>query len=295
MCQLLALNCFNPTDASFSFRGFSQRGGRTGDHTDGWGIAFFEGKGLRLFVDHQRASDSPVAEFLRRYPIKSRHIIAHVRKATSGGARLENVHPFSRELWGHHWVFAHNGHLSAFEPKLHGYFQPVGQTVSELAFCWLLQEMAKSHAGMPSTPELTLTLRELIPQLSRHGTFNMVLSNGIAMWAHGSTQLHHVERAHPFGEATLADDDWHIDFAQHTTSDDRVAVIVTTPLTADERWVAFAPHELRVFEGGQCQAHHDGQGAYERTRAQLPPATLALIDETTRDIQARMPSHRRAG
>ena len=57
MCQLLGMNCNAPTDVTFSFRGFAQRGGNTDHHADGWGIAFFEGqegsdKGLRHFVDH---------------------------------------------------------------------------------------------------------------------------------------------------------------------------------------------------------------------------------------------------
>lgn len=64
MCQLLGLNCATPTDASFSFTGFCQRGGGTDEHADGWGIAFFEGRGLRHFVDHQSAANSPMASFL---------------------------------------------------------------------------------------------------------------------------------------------------------------------------------------------------------------------------------------
>jgi glutamine amidotransferase len=43
MCQLLGLNCNSPTHVGFSFSGFAQRGGRTDEHKDGWGIAFFEG------------------------------------------------------------------------------------------------------------------------------------------------------------------------------------------------------------------------------------------------------------
>ena len=42
MCQLLGMNCNTPTDINFSFTGFSQRGGCTDHHSDGWGIAFFE-------------------------------------------------------------------------------------------------------------------------------------------------------------------------------------------------------------------------------------------------------------
>ena len=147
MCQLLGMNCNTPTDVTFSFTGFAQRGGRTDHHADGWGIAFFEGAGLRHFVDHQPACESPVAELIRRYPIKSRNVIAHIRKATQGAVALENCHPFVRELWGRYWVFAHNGNLENFHPRLHASFRPVGATDSERAFCWLMQELAKSHAG----------------------------------------------------------------------------------------------------------------------------------------------------
>ncbi|HAE64316.1 MAG TPA: class II glutamine amidotransferase, partial [Acinetobacter johnsonii] len=55
MCQLLGMNCATPTDITFSFRGFSQRAGITSDHCDGFGIAFFEDKACRLFVDNQSA------------------------------------------------------------------------------------------------------------------------------------------------------------------------------------------------------------------------------------------------
>ncbi len=250
MCQLLGMNCNTPTDVMFSFTGFAERGGRTDHHADGWGIAFFEGRGLRHFVDHSPAFDSPVAQLIRRYPIKSRNVIAHIRKATQGEISLENCHPFVRELWGRYWVFAHNGDLKDFHPRLHGSFRPVGTTDSERAFCWIMQELAKSHAGVPTVEELTLTLRELTPRISRHGTFNFMLSNGQALWTHASTQLHYVLRKHPFAHASLSDEDLSINFAEATTPTDRVAVVVTTPLTTDERWTAFEPGELMVFADG---------------------------------------------
>lgn len=250
MCQLLGMNCNVPTDVLFSFTGFAERGGHTDHHGDGWGIAFFEHKGLRHFVDHQSACDSPVAELIRHYPIKSRNVIAHIRKATQGEVALENCHPFVRELWGRYWVFAHNGDLTSFSPRLHGGFRPVGNTDSELAFCWLMQELAKSHANVPDVHELTLTLRELTPQIAKHGTFNFLLSNGEALWAHASTSLYHVVRQHPFSRATLSDEDVSINFAEHADPGDRVAVVVTAPLTTDEVWTPFVPGELKVFVDG---------------------------------------------
>ncbi|WP_309682537.1 class II glutamine amidotransferase, partial [Polaromonas sp.] len=244
MCQLLGMNCNTPTDVTFSFRGFAQRGGHTDQHADGWGIAFFEGeggagqpesdKGLRHFVDHQPACTSPVAELIARYPIKSRNVISHIRKATQGRVALENCHPFVRELWGRYWVFAHNGDLKDFAPRLHGSFRPVGSTDSERAFCWIMQELAKSHAGVPSVQELSITLRELAAQIARHGTFNCLLSNGQALWAHASSKpdsqiLYYVERKHPFAHATLSDEEVSVNFAEHTSPNDRVAVVVTAP------------------------------------------------------------------
>ena len=229
---------------------FAQRGGRTDHHADGWGIAFFEGRGVRLFIDSSAACSSPVAELIRRYPIKSKNVISHIRKATVGDVRLENCHPFVRELWGRYWVFAHNGDLKDYAPRLHGHFRPVGETDSERAFCWLMQELAKAHASVPSVPELTRTLRELVPRIAAHGTFNMLLSNGQALWAHGSTKLCYVVRQHPFANAQLADEDLCVDFARHTTPSDRVAVVATTPLTCNEQWTPIAPGELKVFVDG---------------------------------------------
>lgn len=253
MCQLLGMNCNVPTDVVFSFTGFAERGGHTDAHVDGWGIAFFEGAGLRHFVDHQSAATSPVADLIRRYPIKSRNVIAHIRKATQGAVALENCHPFVRELWGRYWVFAHNGDLKDFQPKLHANFRPVGTTDSERAFCWIMQELAKSHASLPSITELTLTLRELLAQVAVHGTFNCMLSNGEALWAHASTQLYAVQRQHPFARAQLHDEDLSVDFATQAQAGDRVAVVVTAPLTTNEVWSAFVPGELRLFVDGVAQ------------------------------------------
>ena len=256
MCQLLGMNSLLPASLTLSFNGFSQRGGSTDHHSDGWGIAFFEsdgqkpGKAARHFVDKESAATSPIAQMLRTYPIKSHNVVAHVRKATVGKVTLENCHPFGRELWGRYWVFAHNGDLKDFNPSLHGAFKPVGDTDSELAFCWLLQELNKSHIGVPSVEELTRTLRELVPRIAKHGTFNFLLSNGEALWTHASTRLHYVQRQHPFANVQLKDQDVKVDLAALNSPEDRLVIVVTEPLTTNEEWVAMEPGEFKVFVDG---------------------------------------------
>ena len=113
-----------------------------------------------------------------------------------------------------------------------------------------MQELAKAHASVPSIEELTNTLRELAPLPASHGTFNFMLSNGQALWAHCSTHLHHLVRQHPFEHASLQDEDVTVDFAQLTSERDRVAIVVTEPLTRNEAWQAFASGEMRVFVDG---------------------------------------------
>lgn len=251
MCQLLGMNCNVPTDIVFSFTGFATRGGRTDVHNDGWGIAFFEGAGVRHFVDYEAAIASPIAELIKRSPIKSMNVIAHIRKATQGRVALENCHPFVRELWGRYWVFAHNGDLKDFAPALNDAFRPVGNTDSEWAFCYLLQELRRRFGdARPCLPELSSALRELTGDIATYGPFNMMLSDGSALFAHCSTNLHYIVRQYPFATAKLSDEDMSVDFSQVTTPNDRVAIIVTAPLTTNEIWTPFAPGELKVFVEG---------------------------------------------
>ncbi len=245
------MNCNVPTDIVFSFTGFAMRGGQTDTHHDGWGIAFFEGAGVRHFVDHQAAIASPVAELIKRYPIKSKNVIAHIRKATQGQVALENCHPFVRELWGRYWVFAHNGDLKEFAPVLNGPYRPVGNTDSELAFCYLLQQLRERFGDQPpSREQLRAALEPLVREIALHGTFNMMLSSGGELFAHCSTNLVYLVRKYPFETAKLSDEDVSVDFSQVTTPDDRVAIIVTQPLTTNEQWTAFEPGELKLFVDG---------------------------------------------
>ncbi|ENX10170.1 MULTISPECIES: class II glutamine amidotransferase [Acinetobacter] len=279
MCQLLGMNCATPTDITFSFRGFSQRAGITSDHSDGFGIAFFEDKACRLFVDNQSAVESPIAELVRNYPIKSRNVIAHIRKATQGKINLENSHPFSRELWGREWIFAHNGDLKDFLPELSGRFTPVGNTDSERAFCYLLDQLVKRFGyDEPKLDQVFDLLADISPSIAEHGTFNFCLSNGQALFTYATTKLHWLVREYPFKPAQLIDIEVEVDFSQVTTPEDRVAVITTEPLTQNEEWTAFQEGEMILFRDGakyRSQLTHVARLERERLDPSLKRVTKA--------------------
>ena len=251
MCQLLAMNSSKPAALGFSFAGFTERGGRTGEHRDGWGIAFHSSEGCTLLTDHLAAIDSPLAQQLHEKPVKAKNIVAHIRKATHGRIAPENTHPFARELWGKTWSFAHNGELKPWHTPASAHYSTSGDTDSEQAFCHLLGALrTRFPDGEPARGVLRAAITEIAGEIAANGSFNFILSNGELLFAHCSTLLQYVVRAYPFARARLVDCDVQIDFAQQNHLDDRMTIIATEPLTCDEAWHAFAPGELKLFAGG---------------------------------------------
>ncbi len=256
MCELLGMECNVLTDIVFSFSGLAGRGGKHGPHADGWGLALYDGKLARVFLEPTAAAASPLAQYLREHPIKTLLAIAHVRRKTRGSTTLANTHPFIREMWGRQFVFAHNGTVKNARTLKLGRFRPIGQTDSEHAFCALLAALEHEfRRGEPSRTELARAIAHHTGRIGRlGGTFNMLLGDGQQLYARCSTHLHYIIRKAPFRKATLADEDLSVDFAEVTTPKDRVAVVATLPLTRDETWTRAEPNTLWVFRAGRLAA-----------------------------------------
>jgi len=255
VCELLGMSANVPTDICFSFSGLLERGGRTGPHKDGWGIGFYEDKGFRSFIDPQPCCDSELARLIKDYPIKSHIVISHIRQANSGGISLQNTHPFSRELWGRHWCYAHNGQLKDFKTlglnESGARFTPVGETDSEYAFCWLMEKINKIGPEQATSCDFAYQLRPYLDQLRALGVFNMLLTDSTYLYAYCSTKLSWITRRAPFGLAQLKDVEMQVDFSAETTPNDVVTVIATEPLTEDEEWNIMEEGELLVFRQGE--------------------------------------------
>lgn len=251
MCEMLAMSAKLPTDISFSFTGFAMRGGETGPHRDGFGICFYEGKAVREFKDYLPSVDSPIADLVRGYPIKSTNVISHVRQANVGQISLENTHPFQRELCGRAWTFAHNGQLPPDSIPTPRYYTPIGQTDSEKIFCWLLGEMRGCCEPHERLMDHVALLEQHCNYLNSFGVTNILLCDGESLFAFCSTKLCWITRRAPFGKAHLKDADHTIDFSAVTTEEDVVTVIATQPLTDNEQWHSMKPAESRIFQLGE--------------------------------------------
>ncbi|WP_286267111.1 class II glutamine amidotransferase [Thalassotalea atypica] len=256
MCELLAMSANVPTDICFSFSGLMQRGGNTGPHKDGWGITFYEGKGCRSFKDPIPSAESKIATFVTEYPIKSEVVICHIRQANSGNVCLENTHPFTRQMWGKNWTYAHNGQLEGFKQALPvSVHIPVGTTDSEHAFCWLLDQLHfKFGSQEPPTQALFEFVALQASKINTLGVFNLLLTDGDYLFAYCSNNLHWITRKAPFGEASLIDAEVVVDFKEVTTSNDIVTVVATQPLTDNEQWHKMSPSAWHLFKQGQSIA-----------------------------------------
>jgi predicted glutamine amidotransferase len=241
-----------PPPTWFSFRGLSRRGGASGEHADGWGLASFtpDGHGLTLLREEAPAAFSALADQLADRSPKALVSIAHIRKATRGQVALENCHPFSRSWSGQTWVFAHNGDLLGAIP-LGDHYRPFGSTDSEAAFCWILEELDQARVDPVDTAALFEQLHRCAADLAERGTFNALISNGQWLFATATSKLHWLTRRAPFCTATLADPPIQVDFSALTTSNDVVTILSTEPLTTDEHWQPFQAGESLLLLAGE--------------------------------------------
>jgi predicted glutamine amidotransferase len=264
MCELLALSANTPTDMRFSFRGLRRRGGATGHHGDGWGLASYDpdGRGVSLYREDRPAAFSPIAAEVEALDLKAHCSIAHIRKATRGVVALQNCHPFHRRWQQQEWIFAHNGDLGGDlggGMALREPWVPEGSTDSEVAFCWLLGQLDAALERGELNPDDDQALFRLLVRHSRtlaqRGIFNALISNGRWLFAYAGTRLHRLTRRAPFQKATLTDDDLSVDFAQLTTAGDVVTILSTEPLTLDEQWLPLQVGEALLLRRGDVVAH----------------------------------------
>jgi glutamine amidotransferase len=193
VCELFCLSSRLPTTTTFSLEKFARRGG-LGGAIDGWGVAFHDGRDVRLYKEPEPAEKSEWLTFVNQRRLSSRYVLSHIRRATRGDLSLANTQPFARELGGRMHVFAHNGRFDDIESRHANEwqrFQPVGETDSEVAFCVLLERLVPlwSNGTVPSVDARIAILSDFAADMRKLGPANFVYTDGDALFVHGHRRI----------------------------------------------------------------------------------------------------------
>ena len=280
MCELFAMSSTHPATVNYSLEQFARHGGDTRGNKDGWGISYFEGDEARLIKDSAPSADSPWVRFVAERKLESHCVIAHVRWATRGQPKLENTHPFEREMAGQRHVFAHNGTLEDVTDRLpfqSSHFRPVGDTDSEHAFCVLLQRLETLWRPGANLPDLEARLERVAAfaaDARRLGQANFLYSDGDTLFAHGHRRRYQengritepkapglnfrYRRCAREGEELACDG-----LSVRTPSEElrgaskqEIALLASVPLT-DEGWTPVPEGTVIAFRGGREIARLD--------------------------------------
>jgi predicted glutamine amidotransferase len=264
MCELFAMSARHPSTVSLSLEEFSRHGGLSGPHKDGWGIAWYEQRDVRLVKETYPAASSACVRFIQTNPFSSELAMSHIRRATRGPVASRNCQPFVRELGGAWHCFAHNGDLQDIsqDPRLNSErFRPVGETDSEQAFCALMETLGPlwSITSLPSLGERKLVIAQFAATLRELGPANFLYCDGDALFAHA-------DRRHQNDGSIGAPGMWRL--ARRCAAggelsaeglriasdggEQEVLLVASVPLTQEE-WVSLAEGEILVASQGCIQ------------------------------------------
>lgn len=261
MCQLLGLSSSDPVRLTFDWDTFVMRGSRQGGNPDGWGVAYFEGRGATILREAEPAAASPMVRFLGRHAPRSDLVVSHVRRATQGERSLVNTQPFARVLGGRTHVFAHNGYVAPGGPdNVSPWLQPQGDSDSERLFCRLLGylEPLWQNGEAPALEARFDVLTRFARGILQLGASNFIYSDGINLFAHGHRQTLP-------GDAISDEPGLYVNLQRSRAGSDmttpceglsaegrcgRHALIATRPLS-DAEWLPLEPGEIACFGGGR--------------------------------------------
>ena len=247
------------------FKTFRRRGEELPDgegNPDGWGIAFYpDGKAAQVIKEAIPAASSKLSEFLSTYEhLCSKIFLAHIRKASRGVVSYSNSHPFSREVMGREFSFAHNGTVRSIRSFKLGQHKPVGNTDSEHLFCFILNFIEQRGIGAWTEEDLFEFWKFLI-SINRWPTkaqtkpdkLNILLTDGETLIAYtdyyGQGTLHRL-MLRVNGEVSSGGRKLSACSQTEVNDEESIGIIATMPVSGDKLWVSMEPGELCALRNG---------------------------------------------
>lgn len=279
-----------------------KRGPQLGDHTLGWGLAWFPKDTNAAIV-----TKDPLAKDTNSLKgaiddwdnFRSTVFFCKVRGAATGYTHLE-TQPFSRSFAGQDWIFMHNGNLDKSRlQSLHKnrsiFLEPLGRTDSELAFCFLLGKIQDYGARTLSEIDHEI-LASWFAQLDDLGSADMVLSDGISVAAFYGTNSEaalYYNRISPPHD----NDGFYNEFSSFALTNPRdtfrTALVFSSTAFEQGQWTRMKAGQLIIARRGNIvwtniEDKKQNAQIIDQTRTSVPnPTKPATSAETMRTIQAQ--------
>ena len=237
MCRLFGAAASAPVDVSFELLHSDNSVLRQSEqHDSGWGSAYYsDGEpDIRRFPLAAHADES----FDEVTSGRAQLIMVHVRRATIGGLKLENTHPFSRGPY----TYCHNGTIlkaAQLEPLADR--PPAGDTDSERFFNMLMTGFDRD--------DVVGSLRRAVEAVCERCGFsalNFLFCDGRRLYAYrfGIYRLYWLVRNLDLD----ADTRTHYHLHLERPSGEHLALVASEQLTDDEPWEEFAQDELLICD-----------------------------------------------
>jgi predicted glutamine amidotransferase len=237
MCRLFGVAASAPVDVSFELLGADNPFVEQSEqHDSGWGIAYYVAGEPQLERFPHAAHGDP--GFPEVASAVSELFVAHVRRATVGGLKPENTHPFSRGRY----TYCHNGTI--LQPsKLRELADrsPQGDTDSEQFFN-VLMTLLDPDAVIDS---LRRTV-EAVSERCRFSALNFLFCDGERLYAYrlGLYELFWLVRNLDLDADTRTHYHLHVE----RPHGEHVALVSSEKLTELEPWGEFRQDELLICD-----------------------------------------------
>lgn len=252
MCELLGMSFNKFVNPKVPFKEFQQMG-KNNPH--GWGIAYYKNQKALIKKEPINALSSDFFKNEKNLEnIISKIIIGHVReKSKFGEQSLNNTHPFSKELDGKDYAFAHNGVISSFKEIKLKYFFPHGETDSEHIFCHLLDCIHEKGIKKWNSNDMRW-LEQKLNKINQLGSLNCLFSDGEHLFCYhdknGYNGFSFIQQKSSGEKIKLEDIDCEIDFRKEEPFGKIGYTIATKPVT-DGNWEKFKKGEFIIFKKGK--------------------------------------------
>ena len=185
MCELFGFSASRETNITKYLNEFFAH---SKDHPHGWGLAHFEGGSAVLHTEPVSARESSLLPKLLKNGLTAKTALAHIRKATVGGIKPENCHPFFlTDVLGNGWTLMHNGTIFSGLELIPYTSKQIGDTDSERILLYLIDkintaEQAK-NSGLNSYERFKI-IEQMISELSYRNKLNLIIFDGNHMYIH---------------------------------------------------------------------------------------------------------------